>query len=79
MAVVGCLALSVVIEAAQLVMNAGRVADVDDVLFNTAGALTGCLMAQAAWAVTRQGVESGAGRHAARARPVRSWLGQFRG
>ncbi|WP_225882445.1 VanZ family protein [Streptomyces aureocirculatus] len=31
---IGCFALSVTIEAVQLAMNAGRVVDVDDVIFN---------------------------------------------
>ncbi|MFJ4715662.1 VanZ family protein [Streptomyces sp. NPDC088785] len=39
-----CAALSVSVELAQLVMAAGRVVDVDDVLFNTAGALLGAAL-----------------------------------
>lgn len=48
--IAGCLALSVAIEAVQLVMNAGRVVDVDDVIFNTIGGLVGCLLGVGAWA-----------------------------
>ncbi|MFJ2833151.1 VanZ family protein [Streptomyces sp. NPDC087263] len=44
-AVLICLALSVLIEATQYVMNAGRTVDVDDVLFNTLGGLIGSLLA----------------------------------
>ncbi|MFJ9173910.1 VanZ family protein [Streptomyces sp. NPDC102360] len=44
-AVVACLALSVLIEAVQYAMNAGRTVDVDDVLFNTFGGLVGSLLA----------------------------------
>ncbi|MGW2019922.1 VanZ family protein [Streptomyces sp. NPDC001927] len=44
---IGCCSLSVGIELVQLAMNAGRVVDVDDVPFNTAGALVGVLMAGA--------------------------------
>ncbi|TWV34743.1 VanZ family protein [Streptomyces misionensis] len=40
-----CLALSVSIEAAQYVMNAGRTADVDDALFNTLGGIIGGVLA----------------------------------
>ncbi|MYR56761.1 hypothetical protein GTY54_11125, partial [Streptomyces sp. SID625] len=40
-----CLALSVMIEAAQYAMNAGRTADIDDVLFNTLGGLLGGVLA----------------------------------
>ncbi|MFF3367078.1 VanZ family protein [Streptomyces misionensis] len=40
-----CLALSVSIEAAQYVMNAGRTVDVDDVLFNTLGGIIGGVLA----------------------------------
>ncbi|MEU9208433.1 VanZ family protein [Streptomyces sp. NPDC048415] len=40
-----CLALSVLIEATQYVMNAGRTVDVDDVLFNTLGSLIGGVLA----------------------------------
>ncbi|MGW8601828.1 VanZ family protein [Streptomyces sp. NPDC055893] len=47
---VGCLSLSLGIEIVQLAMNAGRVVDVDDVLFNTTGALVGLLVA---WASSR--------------------------
>ncbi|MFF8281066.1 VanZ family protein [Streptomyces lateritius] len=43
----GGFSLSVGIELVQLVMNAGRVVDVDDVFFNTAGALIGVLVAGA--------------------------------
>ncbi|MEU6990363.1 VanZ family protein [Streptomyces sp. NPDC046465] len=74
----GCLALSVFIEAVQLVMNAGRVVDIDDVIFNTTGSLIGCLLAKAAWAATGPTGEKAAGRHAAQTHPLRSWLGQFR-
>lgn len=78
--VLGCLALSVTIEAVQLVMNAGRVVDIDDVIFNTAGGLVGCLLARVAWAVTGRGAEKDVGRHAGQARSVRMWLlDQFRG
>ncbi|GGU01138.1 VanZ family protein [Streptomyces lateritius] len=44
---VGGLSLSVGIEIVQLIMNAGRVVDIDDVLFNTTGALVGVLVAGA--------------------------------
>ncbi|GAA1888057.1 hypothetical protein GCM10009837_07370 [Streptomyces durmitorensis] len=78
--VLGCLALSVMIEAVQLVMNAGRVVDVDDVIFNTLGGLVGCLLAKAAWAVTGRGAEKDVRRHAGQAHPLRAWLlDQFRG
>ncbi|WP_329119787.1 VanZ family protein [Streptomyces sp. NBC_01465] len=40
-----CLALSVLIEAAQYAMNAGRTVDVDDVLFNTLGGVVGGALA----------------------------------
>ncbi|MGW6274666.1 VanZ family protein [Streptomyces sp. NPDC055060] len=76
--VVGCFALSVTIEAVQLVMNAGRVVDVDDVIFNTVGALVGCLLAKAAWAVTGRGTEADVRRHATGMHPLRAWLGQLR-
>ncbi|MFC8126773.1 VanZ family protein [Streptomyces sp. NPDC057302] len=72
--VVGCFALSVTIEAVQFVMNAGRVVDVDDVLFNTVGGLVGCVLARVAWAVTRRGVESDVRRHAGPGHPLRVWL-----
>ncbi|WP_169749753.1 VanZ family protein, partial [Streptomyces aureocirculatus] len=53
---IGCFALSVTIEAVQLAMNAGRVVDVDDVIFNTGGGLVGSLLAVSAWTVlTGQG------------------------
>ncbi|WP_353942816.1 VanZ family protein [Streptomyces sp. HUAS MG91] len=39
-----CAGLSPVIELAQLLMAEGRVVDVDDVLFNTAGALLGAAL-----------------------------------
>ncbi|WP_371749828.1 VanZ family protein [Streptomyces sp. NBC_01283] len=78
--VLGCLALSVVIEAVQLAMNAGRVVDVDDVIFNTVGGLVGCLLARVAWAATGRGADSDVGRHAGQAHPLRAWLlDQFRG
>ncbi|MEU5683754.1 hypothetical protein DEJ48_37485 [Streptomyces venezuelae] len=76
--VLGCTALSVTIEAVQLVMNAGRVVDVDDVIFNTAGALIGCLLGSAAWRVTGRGAGQDVRRHAARTHPLRSWLAQLR-
>ncbi|WP_416484718.1 VanZ family protein [Streptomyces sp. CL12] len=44
-AVAVCLALSLSIETAQYVMNAGRTVDVDDVLFNTFGGVIGSLLA----------------------------------
>ncbi|MFI0242091.1 VanZ family protein [Streptomyces sp. NPDC016845] len=44
-AVAASLALSLVIEAAQYAMNAGRAVDIDDVLFNTLGAGLGVLLA----------------------------------
>ncbi|MFF1695135.1 VanZ family protein [Streptomyces sp. NPDC058257] len=72
--VLGCLTLSVTIEAVQFVMNAGRVVDIDDVMFNTVGALIGCLLARVAWAMTGRGAESDVRRHAVRARPLRVWL-----
>jgi hypothetical protein len=40
-----CLVLSLLIEAAQYAMNAGRTVDVDDVLFNTLGGVLGCFLA----------------------------------
>ncbi|MEW1926142.1 VanZ family protein [Streptomyces sp. NPDC088360] len=55
--VVGCSALSAGIEAVQFVMNAGRVVDVGDVIFNTVGGLVGCLLAAGAWLVTGRGTE----------------------
>ncbi|GGV40733.1 hypothetical protein GCM10010277_29040 [Streptomyces longisporoflavus] len=80
MIVLGCFALSVTIEVVQLVMNAGRVVDIDDVIFNTAGGLVGCLLAKAAWTVTGRGAETDVRRHAGRAHPLRAWLlDQFRG
>ncbi|WP_369212734.1 VanZ family protein [Streptomyces flavofungini] len=75
----GCLALSVIIEAVQLVMNAGRVVDVDDVIFNTLGGLSGCLLGRAAWGVIGRGAAGDVRRHAARAYSLRSWLGQYWG
>lgn len=77
--VVGCAALSVVIEAVQLAMNAGRVVDVDDVIFNTTGGLFGFLLASAAWRATGRGTGPDVRRHAAREHPLRSWLAQLRG
>ncbi|MFJ9127389.1 VanZ family protein [Streptomyces sp. NPDC102340] len=44
-AVLTCLALSLLIEAAQYAMNAGRTVDIDDVLFNTLGGILGGLLA----------------------------------
>ncbi|MYR61124.1 hypothetical protein GTY54_34505 [Streptomyces sp. SID625] len=40
-----CLTLSVMIEATQYAMNAGRTADIDDVMFNTLGGLLGSVLA----------------------------------
>ncbi|MFI1682934.1 VanZ family protein [Streptomyces sp. NPDC020607] len=76
--VLGCVVLSVAIEAVQLVMNAGRVVDVDDVVFNAAGAVVGCLLASAAWMATGGGAGRDVRRHAARGHPLRSWLSQLR-
>ncbi|MFI5659897.1 VanZ family protein [Streptomyces sp. NPDC051684] len=40
-----CLVLSVLIEAAQYGMDAGRTVDIDDVLFNTLGGVLGSVLA----------------------------------
>lgn len=77
--VVGCAALSIVIEAVQLVMNAGRVVDIDDVIFNTTGAVFGCLLTKVAWRATGRGTDPDVRRRAAREHPLRSWLAQLRG
>ncbi|MET7754698.1 VanZ family protein [Streptomyces sp. NPDC005389] len=53
------LALSVCIELVQLIMNAGRVVDIDDVLFNTTGALIGVLVAGASARWVGKGPRSG--------------------
>ncbi|MHC5257412.1 VanZ family protein [Streptomyces sp. UC4497] len=44
-AALACLVLSLLIEAAQYAMNAGRTVDIDDVLFNTLGGGLGGLLA----------------------------------
>jgi glycopeptide antibiotics resistance protein len=56
---IGGFFLSVGIELVQLIMNAGRVVDVDDVLFNTAGALVGVLMAGASVRLASKGLKGG--------------------
>ncbi|MFJ6124566.1 VanZ family protein [Streptomyces griseoviridis] len=57
-AVTGCSLLSVGIEAVQFLMNAGRIVDIDDVLFNTAGAVIGALVAATAHALSRRNVRA---------------------
>ncbi|MFE7511949.1 VanZ family protein [Streptomyces sp. NPDC057540] len=56
---IGGLALSVGIEFVQLIMNAGRVVDVDDVLFNTTGTLVGVLVAGASARLAGRGPKGG--------------------
>ncbi|MFD8568251.1 VanZ family protein [Streptomyces sp. NPDC057694] len=62
-----CTALSLCIELAQLLMAAGRVVDVDDVIFNSAGALLGAALVTLSTRMTAAAKPSG--RHAARQRP----------
>ncbi|MER5712621.1 VanZ family protein [Streptomyces sp. NPDC002122] len=56
---IGALSLSVGIELAQFIMNTGRVVDVDDVLFNTAGAFIGVLAAGASARWVDRGAKGG--------------------
>lgn len=52
LAVAFCFLASVAVEVTQFLMAAGRVVDVDDVLFNTAGAAVGILIVQLSRRIT---------------------------
>ncbi|MGH4028502.1 VanZ family protein [Actinomycetota bacterium Odt1-20B] len=64
----GCFCLSMFIEMVQFVMNAGRVVDIDDVLFNTLGSLVGIILVSVSASLVARS-KSG-GRHSAPARGV---------